>query len=734
MPNPWETAPAAHQDAKPWESAPSEHVEAPKTDVLKTGPAYGMNDDQILQAAGYTDSQIKQIKSSSSYKPGFFAGMMTNPESIGAKLRNAKYGPQDYALEALGQPNSAQLAQVAAHGFATPFNALAEMSNHALGSLGVRKDEDVLFSDAYRNIQRQNFKNTVQAYNNNRGGTPFFTKAAEFTGQAAPYLLLGTEEKAAEGATLLPRIFQGAKTGAKLGALAGALTPVEDPQADFWRSKAFQVGGGAAGGGLLGGAAPVVTEKIISPLVNKATNVVQGNMAPLAAELEALGKKYGVRLSYGDITGGPFAKKAETALESVPVVGMAGFREAQQKEAQTAAQGLSQSLKERLQASAGTDDWIGTLQKSLKDKFTAVRTTKNALYQDVADAAGTKTLGLPKTLDALEEAAKQNQASGLPDSGIQGTIDTLKQRLYQGRDSAGKVLPTEADTTFTGMQKTRSDLGDQITKLTRAGDAKGVRILQGVKDAVNQDMQDFATKSGDPTLMNAWKKADSYYKNSYVPLKDKAIQNAMGSATPDEIYANFIKSGKGDRASNFYNALDPKGQDAVRYGMVNNALEKATNPNGTFSPAKFAGSLENMDAPASAIFKGQGKIELNGFVKLMRHVERAGQYAENPPTGNRLVPLLLGGETVMHPQGAAVTAASALGLKTLFTSAAGKRLLLAASDAEPGSLAMQKIVQKISTVVGAETGASKPVIPLQISPVPAAADNSTPAQTAQVNP
>ena len=35
------------------------------------------------------------------------------------------------------------------------------------------------------------------------------------------------------------------------------------------------------------------------------------------------------------------------------------------------------------------------------------------------------------------------------------------------------------------------------------------------------------------------------------------------------------------------------------------------------------------------IFKGDDKKQMDGLVKLMRHIERAGQYKENPPTGKR---------------------------------------------------------------------------------------------------
>ena len=147
----------------------------------------------------------------------------------------------------------------------------------------------------------------------------------------------------------------------------------------------------------------------------------------------------------------------------------------------------------------------------------------------------------------------------------------------------------------------------------------------------------------------------------YVQLqsgKDKAFANVTRSIEPDQIFNQFVKMGKGDKAANFYKNLDPKGQAALRYQMAQNALDKATNEStGAFSPAKFALEFERMNAPYSNIFKGSDKAQMDGFIKLMRHVERAGQYAENPPTGNRVIPALLGGAAVLEPTAIATTGA-----------------------------------------------------------------------------
>lgn len=210
----------------------------------------------------------------------------------------------------------------------------------------------------------------------------------------------------------------------------------------------------------------------------------------------------------------------------------------------------------------------------------------------------------------------------------------------------------------------------------------------------------------DPVTPDYWelKNANALYKQLQ-DGKDKAFAKALRSAEPDQVFDQFMKAGKGDKAANFYKNLDPKGQAALRYQMAENAFDKAWDPNKeVFSPAKFAQEFERMRAPYNNIFTGGDKAQVDGFVKLMRHVERAGQYAENPPTGNRLVGLAFGLGAGVNPALAAKGAGISAIAKVLFTTEAGKRILLAAKDVPPNSPQMANLlmqVQKLSTVAGA---------------------------------
>jgi len=301
---------------------------------------------------------------------------------------------------------------------------------------------------------------------------------------------------------------------------------------------------------------------------------------------------------------------------------------------------------------------------------------------------------LTKTTLALDDAIAAEMSSKLPDQKLLETLQTLRNNL------TNQQKPTD----FTSARQLRSDLGDIIAESYKGQNAlvgaKGVGKLQGVQGALEQDMQEFALGAGG-ALAKAWKRADSFYKNAVVPFKDKALARALSSDTPDEIYSQFIRVGRSgsgeDRAIKFYDALDQKGKAAVRYGMLANALDdSAISGKDTISPARFAASLEKIDPGTGVFFKGDDKKALDGFTNLMRHAERFGQYTENPPTGQRVIPMvsLLG--AAAWPKLAALIGGMSLAAREATTRPALRDALIRASNAKPGSVEMQKLAEEVT--------------------------------------
>ncbi len=472
------------------------------------------------------------------------------------------------------------------------------------------------------------------------------------------------------------------KGAAGVGALLGGTQFVSEGGN---RLKNMAIGG--ATGGTLSAAL-----KGIGVVGAKGINTLKGKLSPQAEEINKLGKQFDIKTSVGDITGQPLIQKTEVLAENVPVIGFAGFRDSQQKQVARAAGDLVDGF-------SVNGDWASILQTSLKDKAAAVRGTAGKLFNKVSNLAD--PLG-------VVPASKMNQAAN----------KILKEELAKVPEFQDPALikaiqryTVDPKANFTGLQSIRSDLGDDIADFFTGKNAivgkKGVGKLQAIKKAIDADMEDFAAQRGGQINI-AFKRANKFWRERVVPFKDRAIATAAESDVPDEIFKKFVKRDGRDRAVKFFNALDKKGKEAVRFGILENAFQAASPVDKPFSAARFAQALEQFDAPASVFFKGPERAQLQGFDKLLRHVQRSGQFAENPPTGQRLILLLLTGGTIASPATGAGVGGTAAGVRLLFGTEAGKRLLLSANRMGAGTQSMQRAIENFTARAGALASSTPP--------------------------
>lgn len=548
-----------------------------------------------------------------------------------------------------------------------------------------------------------------KTYNEARKDSGKGVNVGEFIGETVATLPLAALGKGYGAAKILS--IPGAKIAAQnagLGALIGGVGFTENAEQRKKNVKAGAIGGAVGG----------VVAKKAGDIVTKAVNIKQGRMVPGAQEVDDLGKQFGVKTTVGDVGRNPIVQKTEVAMEQIPIVGTSKFRQAQHGQAKTAATQVVDALKTKLDdvdyksipkiqaaASAGDrnairilgivndagDDTGKILQAAAEIKNWRGQRVASQMYDRVQNLAGDGAIAPNKTVQAIDDIIT-NDSKVTPNKELQSELLDIRKNLVD--------MNIKKD--FKEMRAVQSRLGELVDKWGRQGES--TTGFTRVRTAIDDDIIDFAQSSGNTKLFAELKRANALYRQLQSG-KDKAFAKAASSAEPDQVFANFMKVGKGDKAANFYRNLDPKGQAALRYQMAQNALDKATNEStGSFSPAKFALEFERMSAPYSNIFKGGDKAQMDGFVKLMRHVERSGQYMENPPTGNRLVGVLMGGAAVMEPTAMATTGGIAGSLKLLFTTEAGKRILLAAKDLPPNSPKMANLLiqlQKLGTTAGA---------------------------------
>ena len=482
-------------------------------------------------------------------------------------------------------------------------------------------------------------------------------KVGSFAGEVAPYFAL-PGGAVARGASL----WQTIAAGARLGGLAGGLVRA------------------AASGG------------------TRLANTVTGNMRPEAQVVESLGKQFGVPTLAPDAAQSPMLAKVATIAEDIPFSGIAKARIQQSKAAGDAAESLAGRLAPQI------DDVGREIQGSLTRRTEALQKAAGVRYDRVAKAADplgpVPLTNLKTTAQKLLDDAKQDID---PNAGLIARLENIAN---------ANTAPN-----FSKARQYRSGIGDEIRKLETSMDLKSARPLQQLKGALEQDMNAFANNAGGEVSAR-WKSADRFFRERVVPQRESDIARAMRNKNPDEVFKQFIRSSGQDRAQRLYNALDTKGRDAVKAGILQQALDKATlegSKGVTFSPAKFAQELERVQGGVGVFFRGADRKEMNGFVKLMRHVERAGQVAENPPTGNRLVlPFILGDTLALGGGMTAGAAGSSLLTRTLFTTQAGKRLLLAADRFSTGSPKLDRAIalfrQQAPALVGSQADETRRMV------------------------
>ena len=454
-----------------------------------------------------------------------------------------------------------------------------------------------------------------------------------------------------------------------------------------------------------------------------------------------LADEHNIPVSYGDITKGTIAPKVETGLESLPGAGMGKFRVKQNIAAQEAAQKAVEKFKVE-------GDWPELAQKGISVKATATKKAASRLYDDLAkraDVAG--DVNPSKTMAVLDDLIAKESKAKIPDSSVLKMMGDVKEALKGKQkvitspilDEYGKPMVTKVinltDNKFSNLRDFRSDLGLMVKDYYSGKNAivgqKGVDVLQQIRNTIDDDMSSWAQQQGGD-IYRKWRVADKFYKDRVIPFREQAILPRLIKETdPDALYRTFTSAVK-DRPQTIYTALPEKSRAAVRYGMVQDAFETAMNENKSiFSPAKFAQALEKKRDAIGVFFNSKDKAYVRGLEKLMRHVERSGQYMENPPTGQRVIPYLLGGAAVAQPQAVAAAVGGGFSLKSLLTTDAGKNFLLRASSLDIGSGSMNRLWQDLSKAgtlgkLGKTTGlavGAKAAGPLpELTPTPETSD------------
>ncbi|ACH40483.1 hypothetical protein Gbem_3490 [Citrifermentans bemidjiense Bem] len=501
---------------------------------------------------------------------------------------------------------------------------------------------------------------------------------------------------------------------------------------------------------------------MIAEPIRAGVKVARGNVGLTPrAELAGLSEQWAVPLTAGEESGNAAVKSLETQLERVPLVGTRGFRQRQSAALGDAAARLADKftpdnpvdVPDQIQESMiktlnhGKAD-VGNIQAQINaavksqnvgpiapDNLRTAATTLLEEFPDIFDRLPSTPLKSKLTAIA-EGASPQTSTIKVPGADSQGIVQGGHNHGGQPSaailDASGNPIKrtTPAALPFDQAMKLREQLNDYIGRAYSSAGAVGSKEtyqLTAMKRALDQDINAWGENSTNSNVVNLFKQRNQAYIDQVAPFKDVIVKKATGNTfDTDLLHSQFIKADRPQLARKLMDALDPEGQQLVKYSVLKKALEAGqdTKPGVPFSPAKFAGAIEKLGATKGIIFPGEEGEMISGLAKLARAAERAGQFAETPPTGLRAsdtgISMGIGGGLMLHPMATGGALAMTKLVASLLTTPWGKSILMKAAKAPAGSPYLSTLladIQKISAVSAAAaktdtSHASRPFAPM----------------------
>lgn len=436
---------------------------------------------------------------------------------------------------------------------------------------------------------------------------------------------------------------------AATGALAGALTPQEQPS---WGETITEAAIGAGLGGLGGGLTSGLTTGVA-----KAKNAAMGRFSdPVHANRFRIFKENQVPASLGDITQSPGVMSIENAAQHIPMTGRRDFLEQQ-------AQRLQEVIKEAPENIAGavpssTKESLGdTLAKSVKEKYKSVKDTARSMYDDVAQKVQAVNAPPvpPMNLQASAQRLKSDYPTVFDDFQDKKAISRLDD-IISGTgpqssvilNSAGVPIKTPAAISFEDMRWLDKRLGSMIRQGRQQAfqgkmDPEAFNQLTELQKALRADIEAWSGSIGHPDIEKGIRQANQYFRENVVPFRESPLTRDIvqgKNVNIDNLPNRMFRLDSPWLAEQSKGFLTPEGVQAGRYHLIKEAEKKAMNDvveNG-IKPGQFLRSSA-LGETGPKLFNADELGRLSDLQEMVHASRRAGGYAADPSTGNRLLGL-----------------------------------------------------------------------------------------------
>lgn len=369
----------------------------------------------------------------------------------------------------------------------------------------------------------------------------------------------------------------------------------------------------------------------VENLVSGGSRLARGDAAGTAGEKTVrAGDEAGIRVMSSDVSPPDtfMGKALQQAGESVPLVGTAGARRAQQAERESAVNEV---------ISRYADFSYDAIVSSLKESRNRVKQAAG----NVLESTGRQLDGVGNVpLDATQKA-------------IQSATQALNKPGVIRSDSAMKDLQTlmealQTPQTFTSLKENRTAFRELMQGLDKAErsqlPSRAKDLLESVRAGMTADMESFAKQNLSPEQFTKWQRANRTWAQHADTMKRTKIKGILdnGALRPEQV-ETLLLSQKPSEVKLLYDNLTPQGRRHARGAIVQKVVTNLSRRQHGITPNSFATELKKYDQHIDIFFKGAERDRLRGLQRVLEATTRAQDAAANPMTGRQLIPWLTGG-------------------------------------------------------------------------------------------
>lgn len=491
------------------------------------------------------------------------------------------------------------------------------------------------------------------------------TTAGRVAAEALPYFI-APESAAPLAATRAARVAEGA--GQLLAQNAIGTLAANSDKSDAGKT-ATDLAAGAALGGVVKG---------VGDTVGAVYRGVKGSIAPESQQAIKFAEDAGLPLHTTDLIKpqGKVGSLAQGAAESIPFVGTSGMRATQQE--------ARSKLVDDFAGRYGAYDPSEVIS-SLRSKTGTIRAAAGNRLESIKNQMQGIAINPTRAVEQIDtELGRLKQMGRVADNETIAKLQAYRDELTR-TGAQGPIRPLDMEQLSNLRTQFRQDVKGERQVMPSRSEAAVSRVYNAMTGDLNSAIG--SNLGGD--AVRKYQQANAIYANEANKLNNTRLKNVLmkGELTP-EVVNNMLFSTKPSEVKALYSSVGNAGRAQMRNGIIGKALEKSTG-----SPDSFLTQLNKLSSQTGIAFKGADAAYIKGLKNYLEATERAGKSSVTTPTGQQLLPWVVGSTALSHP-GATVATVSYGTLARMYESKTVRNAMLKLANTPKGSSAFERNAQE----------------------------------------